>query len=98
MLEGLQSGRDKALDAEAKVMLAEALEATGNPDRAAKLLEELAAPTKGAAYPQDAALILLARLRERQGKKEDAKRVYADLIARFPQSPFAADAKLKNAD
>ena len=93
VLEGLVAGRDKALGAEAKVTLAEALEATGNPDRAAKLLEELAAPEKGAAYPQDAALMLLGRLRDRQGKTEDAKRAYADLIARYPQSPFAADAK-----
>jgi TolA-binding protein len=41
--------------------------------------------------------MLLGHLFERQGKKEDAKRVYADLIARFPQSPFAADAKQRNA-
>jgi TolA-binding protein len=38
-------------------------------------------------------LMLLAGVRERQGKSDDAKRVYADLIARYPQSPFAADAK-----
>jgi hypothetical protein len=95
VLEGLTSGSDKGLDAEAKVMLAEASEASGNPERAAKLLEELAAAGKNAAYPQDAALMLLAGLRERQGKVDDAKRVYADLIARYPQSPFAADAKLR---
>jgi len=93
VLERLVSGPDKGLDAEAKVMLAEASEATGDPERAAKLLEELTSPNKGAVYPQDAALMLLGRLRERQGKAEEAKRAYADLIARYPQSPFAADAK-----
>jgi len=93
VLEGLVAGGNKGLDAEAKVMLAEASEATGNPERAAKLLEELASPDKAAVYPQDAALMLLAGVRERQGKPEDAKRAYADLLARYPQSPFAADAK-----
>ncbi len=93
VLEGLVAGADKGLGAEAKVLLAVASEATGNPERAAKLLEELASPDKSAAYPQDAALMLLGGLRDRQGKTEDAKRAYADLIARYPQSPFAADAK-----
>jgi hypothetical protein len=93
VLEGLTSGPDKSLAAEAKVVLAEASEASGNPERAAKLLEELAAPDKSPAYPPDAALMLLAGLRERQGKPDDAKRVLADLVARYPQSPFAADAK-----
>ena len=96
-LERLVTGPDKGLDAEAKVALAEALEATANPDRAAKLLEELASAGKGASYPQDAALLLLGGLRERQGKADDARRVYADLISRYPQSPFAADAKQRTA-
>jgi TolA-binding protein len=43
-------------------------------------------------------LLLLGGLRERQGKTEDAKRVYADLLARYPQSPFATDAKQRIAD
>ena len=98
VLEGLVTGRDKGLEGEAKVMLAEASEATGNPDRAAKLLEELASASKEAPYPQDAALMLLGGVRERQGKTEDAKRVYSDLLARYPQSPFAADAKQRIGD
>jgi tetratricopeptide (TPR) repeat protein len=93
ILDGLVGTRNKALAAEAQVVLAEALEATGDFDRAAKLLEGLAAAPKGAPYPQDAALLLLGGLRERQGKPDDANRVYADLLARYPQSPFAADAR-----
>jgi tetratricopeptide (TPR) repeat protein len=93
VLEGLVTSRNKGLAAESQVVLAEALEATGNLDRASKLLEDLAAAPKGAPYPQDAALLLLGGVRERQGKAEDAKRAYADLLARYPQSPFAADAR-----
>ena len=93
LLEALGDAADKNLGAESKVMLGEALEASGNPERAAQLFQELASPGKSAAYPQDAALMFLAGVRERQGKKDDAKKAYADLIARFPQSPFAAEAK-----
>jgi TolA-binding protein len=97
ILEGLVSGRNEAIATEAKLVLAEAAEATANPDRAASLLQEVASPSKAGYYPPDAALLLLGGLRERQGKKEDAKRVYDDLLARFPQSPFAADARQRSA-
>src|SRR5580765_7843237 len=50
VLEGLVSGRSEALAAEAKVVLAEAVESTGNPDRAATLLQEVAAPAKAGYY------------------------------------------------
>jgi tetratricopeptide (TPR) repeat protein len=98
ILEGLVSGRNEGLAAEAKVSLAEAVEAAGSPDRAVALLQEVASPAKGASYPQDAALLLIGGVRERQGKKEEAKRVYDDLLARFPQSPFAADARQRTAE
>jgi tetratricopeptide (TPR) repeat protein len=98
VLEGLVGGRNEGLAAEAKVSLAEAVEAAGNPERAVALLQEVASPAKGASYPQDAALLLLGGVRERQGKKDDARRVYEDLLARFPQSPFAADARQRTAD
>lgn len=98
VLEALVTGRHRGLEAEARVMLAEALEATGNPERAATLLEGLASAGKGTPYPQDAALLLLGGLRERQGKKDDAKRVYADLLARYPQSPFAPDARQRTTE
>jgi tetratricopeptide (TPR) repeat protein len=97
VLEGLVSSRSEAIATEAKLVLAEAAEATGNPDRAAGLLQEIASPAKAGYYPPDAALLLLGGLRERQGKKDDAKRVYDDLLARFPQSPFAADARQRTA-
>jgi tetratricopeptide (TPR) repeat protein len=93
VLEGLTASHNEGLAAAAKVSLAEAVEATGNAERAATLLQEVAAPAKGASYPTDAALLMLGGVRERQGKKDDAKRVYDDLLARFPQSPFAAEAK-----
>ena len=97
VLEGLASNRNQALAAEAKVVLAEAVESAGNPDRAATLLQEVAAPAKAGYYPPDAALLLLGGVRERQGKKDEAKRVYDDLLARFPQSPFAGYARERSA-
>ena len=94
VLEGLTGSGNEGLAAAAKVSLAEAAEATGNADRAVTLLQELAAPAKGtAAYPTDSVLFLLGGVRERQGKKDEAKKVYDDLIARFPQSPLAAGAR-----
>ena len=96
VLEGLVSSRSEAIAVEAKLVLAEAAEAAGNPDRAASLLQEVASPSKTGYYPPDAALLLLGGLRERQGKKDEAKRVYDDLIARFPQGQFAADARQRS--
>ncbi len=93
VLEGLVGVGNETLAAGAKVSLAEAVEATGNPERAATLLQEVASAAKEAHYPPDAALLLLGGVRERQGKPEDAKRIYEDLVARFPQSAFAADAR-----
>ena len=98
VLQGLAAAGNKGLQAEGKVVLAEALEATGNLDGASKLLEELATAPKGAPYPQAAALLSLGGVRERQGKVDDAKRVYSDLVAQYPQSPFAADARQRTTD
>ena len=97
VLEGLVSNRSEAIATEAKLALAEATEAAGNPDRAASLLQDVASPAKAGYYPPDAAMLLLGGLRERQGKKDDAKRVYDDLLVRFPQSPFAVDARQRSA-
>jgi len=98
VLEGLMTSRNEGLATAAKVSLAEAVETGGNAERAATLLQEVAAPAKGASYPTDAALLLLGGVRDRQGKKDEAKRVYDDLLARFPQSPFAADARQRTGE
>lgn len=92
ILEGLMGSGHEGLAAEAKVSLAEAVETAGNPERAATLLQEVASATKGS-FPPDAALLMLADLRERQGKKDQAKKAYDDLVARFPQSVFASEAR-----
>jgi len=97
VLEGLAASGNEGLAATAKVSLAEAVEATGNAERAATLLQELTAPVK-ASYPADAALSLLGHLRERQGKKDDAKRAYDDLVAKYPQSPFATEARTRSGE
>jgi tetratricopeptide (TPR) repeat protein len=95
VLTGLTASGHEAIAAEAKVALAEAVETTGDAERAAGLLQEVATAAKPS-YPQDAALLLLGGLRERQGKKDEAKRVYDDLLAKFPQSAFASDAKQRS--
>lgn len=97
LLETLGSSSNERLAGQAKVSLAEAVSSSGDAERAATILQEVASSTTGS-YPPDAALMLLGGVRERQGKTDDAKRVYDDLVARFPQSPFAADARQRVAD
>lgn len=92
VLEGLTRSGNASVAADAKVAMAEAAEATGDAERAASLLNELATATPPV-YAQDAALMLLGGVRERQGKKDEAKQAYDDLQAKFPQSAFASDAK-----
>jgi len=91
-LEALVKGGGESIAAESKIALAHIAEDAGDFERAAALLQGIASTEKGA-YPQDGALLMLAGLRERQGKKDEAKRVYDDLLARFPQGAFAADAR-----
>jgi tetratricopeptide (TPR) repeat protein len=98
ILESLAASGNAGLAATAKVALAEAAEAAGNPERAASIYQELSAATKDAAYPPDAALLMLGGVRQRQGKKDEAKKVYDDVVARFPQSPFATEAKARAAE
>ena len=93
VLEGLTASGNESLAAESKVSLAEALETSGDVARAASLLQEVATPEKGATYPTDAALFLLGDLNARHGKPAEAKRAFDDLIAKFPQSPFAAEVR-----
>ena len=96
VLDGLTKSGNAILAAEAKVAMAGAAEATGDAERAATLLGEVATAEKPL-YPQDAALMLLGGVRERQGKKDEAKKVYEDLLAKFPQSSFSSDAKQRSA-
>jgi len=77
--------------AEAKLALAQIAEDAKDFDRAAALLQGMGSAEKGA-YPPDGALLLLGNLRERQGKTDDAKKAYDDLLTRFPQSAFADEA------
>lgn len=92
VLEAIARSSSPALAAQAKVSLAQALAASGNPDRAATLLAEIAAATDGA-YPADAALAALAELQAKQGKKAEARKTYEEILTRFPQSPFAEEAR-----
>ena len=95
VLQGLVGSGNASIAAEAKVAMAEAAEATGDAERAATLLNEIAMDAKPV-YAQDAALMLLGGVRERQGKKDEARKAYDDLLAKFPQSAFASDAKQRS--
>jgi len=97
VLDAIASSGNARLAAQAKVSLAEAAAGAKDFDRAATILQDLAAATDGA-FPQDAALMLLAGVREQQGKPKDAKKVYDDLVARFPQSGFAGEARQRATD
>ncbi len=96
ILEDLVARGNQALGFGAKASLAEAVEAAGQSDRAATLLREVATSKEKGNYPPDAAQMALGRLHERQGKKDEAKQDYDDLLARFPQSAFAADARQRS--
>ena len=91
LLESIASG-DGPIAAQAKVSLANALSAKGDYEKAAALLQEVAGAT-GSGFPPDAALAMLGALRARQGKNDQARKAYEDLLARFPQSAHAADAR-----
>jgi tetratricopeptide (TPR) repeat protein len=96
VLESVASSRNARLVPQAKVALAQAASASGDLERAATLLQEVGASTDGT-YPPDAALMLLAGVRENQGRNADAKRIYDDIVARFPQGAFAAEARTRTA-
>ena len=78
--------------AQAKVSLANALAAKGDYDKAATLLHEVSTST-GSGFPPDAALAMLGALRARQGKNDEARKAYEDLLSRFPQSGHVPDAR-----
>jgi TolA-binding protein len=96
VLEGVSSSSNAALATQAKVALAQALAAGGNGDRAATILSELAKAPAGI-YPPAAAALALADLRAAQGKKAEAQKGYEDVVSRFPESPFATQARSRMA-
>jgi outer membrane protein assembly factor BamD (BamD/ComL family) len=49
---------------------------------------------KGDIY-KDFALIEYAKLLEKEGKLDEAKKKYEELVTKFPNSPFKDDAKAK---
>jgi len=95
-LEKLAEG-DGPISAQAKVSLANALAKKGDYDRAAALLQEVAGKT-GAGFPPDAALSMLGSVRARQGRNEEARKAYEDLVSRYPASGLAQEARQRAAE
>ena len=65
----------------------------GDTDEAKKTLDALIT-LKGDIY-KDFALMEYGRLLEKEGKKEEAEKKYRELVTRFPNSPFAGEAKAR---
>jgi len=65
----------------------------GDTGEAKKTFETLINMT-GDVY-KDLALLQYARLLEKEGKKDEADRKYQELVTRFPNSPFAGEAKAR---
>jgi TolA-binding protein len=89
--EAARSLDDRRASNSAKALLAQAYEASGSDDRAATVLRELATDKSG--YPADLALLDLARLLRKQGKLDEARQALQDLLARYPQSERAVEAR-----
>jgi hypothetical protein len=68
------------------------IEAAKNDDRAVAVLRDLSQRTKGG-YPAELALLHLGKVLQRQGKAEEARRTWQDLMARYPQATEAAEAR-----
>lgn len=83
---------DPVLGGTARALLADALDTAGNPDRAAEVLRGLA-DAADASYPPELALMRLGEVRARQGKADEARRVWEEVLSRFPESPAAAQAR-----
>lgn len=93
LLDKVISGtQDDALRDSASLVLAQALDAAGQTDRAATVLDELSRKV-GAVVPPDVALLRLGSIRLKQGKTDDARRAWQDVLARYPDSASAADAR-----
>jgi tetratricopeptide (TPR) repeat protein len=97
ILTPIASSGNARLAAQAKVALAEAASASGDYDGAATLLQDVIT-SMASAYPPDGAMMRLAGVRASQGKPADARRLYDDLVAKYPQSPFASEARQRSTD
>jgi predicted negative regulator of RcsB-dependent stress response len=84
--------RTGALADSARAMLAQAYEAAGANDKAEALLRELAGATDGT-FPPDVALLRVGQLLARQGRKDDARRTFQEVVTRFPQGAGAQEAR-----
>lgn len=86
------SVEDPVLRGTARALLADALEASGNADRAAEVLTDLADATDPV-YPSDLALLRLGEVRARQGRDDEARRAWQDVLSRYPESAASAQAR-----
>ncbi|HEX6852318.1 MAG TPA: tetratricopeptide repeat protein [Candidatus Polarisedimenticolaceae bacterium] len=86
------AARTGALADSARAMLAKAYEASGAVDKAESLLREIAASTDGT-FPPDVALLRVGQLLQRQGKTDEARRTFQEVVTRFPQGSGAAEAR-----
>jgi len=80
------------LRASARVLLADALAARGDTERAIALLEEVAADPDSA-FPPDQALLRVARLHQDGGNLVEAQQVWERITREYPQSAGAAEAQ-----
>lgn len=76
----------------AKALAARAYLAAGQPAKAESLWRELA-DANSAGFRADMALLELGRTRRSQGKEAEARQAWEELLARFPQSAAAAEAR-----
>lgn len=86
------SVEDPVLGGTARALLADALEASGNSDRAAEVLRELA-DAADPVYPADLALLRLGEVRARQGRDDEARQAWEGVLSRFPESAASAQAR-----
>ena len=73
--------------------MAEAYLKKGDSAAALKTLKDLASIKDGVFH--DMALMESGKILESQGKKEESKAMYKELISKFPNSALAAEAKTK---
>lgn len=86
------SAKAGALADSARALLAQAHESAGSPDKAEVLWRELAAATDGT-FPADVALLRAGQVLQRQGKTDDARRTFQEVVTRFPQGSASAEAR-----